>query len=244
MTIWYEHAGSGDPVVLLHSTAADSGMWDGQWETLAERFHVIRVDLRGFGRTPWQAGEPYSDARDVAGVLEELGLRDAAVVGSSGGAEVALEVGALGVARSLVLLNPACDLTPTEDVAAYWKEEGRLIELGDLDGAAELNARLLLGPEAAPEARRRLAAMQLNAYRVQLAADPEPERLKPAYDPPALDVPALVVSGAHDLSFFQSCARHLAATMPRARALHLDWAGHLPAMERPQEVSALLLDYL
>src|SRR5690606_488130 len=67
MTIWYERAGEGEPVVLLPSSAADAGMWDGQWEARAGRFQVIRVDYRGYGRTPYQADGPYSDSGDVAG---------------------------------------------------------------------------------------------------------------------------------------------------------------------------------
>ncbi|WP_432934241.1 alpha/beta fold hydrolase [Microbispora sp. CA-135349] len=66
MTVWHEERGSGEPVVLLHSSVADSGMWDPQWEPLGERFRVTRLDFRGHGRTPFVAEGPYSDAGDVA----------------------------------------------------------------------------------------------------------------------------------------------------------------------------------
>ncbi|MFD2351833.1 alpha/beta fold hydrolase [Nonomuraea ferruginea] len=92
MTIWYERAGEGEPVVLLPSSAADAGMWDGQWDALAARFQVIRVDYRGFGHTPYQADRPYSDAGDVAEVLAELGVERAALVASSYGCRVALQL--------------------------------------------------------------------------------------------------------------------------------------------------------
>ena len=80
MTIWYEQAGSGDAVVLLAFSAADAGMWDAQWEPLAERFRGIRADYRGFGHTPYAADRPYSDSGDVAEVLAELGVERAALV--------------------------------------------------------------------------------------------------------------------------------------------------------------------
>ncbi|MEO3868192.1 alpha/beta hydrolase [Nonomuraea sp. B12E4] len=242
MTIWHAERGTGEPVVLLHSSAADSGMWDAQWDALAGRFRVIKVDFRGYGRTPFQADGPYSDAGDVAEVLAGLGVSRAAVVASSGAGQAALELAADGLADRLVLLNPVSALEPTADVRAYWKEEARLLELGDIQGAAELNARTLLGPEASRAAWERLVAMQRHAFEVQLAADPEPERVE--REPPAIDVPALVVAGAHDLFSFVASARHLAGTLPRARLVELDWAGHLPALERPEEVNALLLDYL
>lgn len=244
MTIWHAERGAGEPVVLLHSTAADSGMWQSQAEALAGRFRVITVDFRGYGRTPYRAEAPYSDAADVAEVLAGLGVGRAAVVGSSGGTPAALELAAAGLADRLVLLNPVAGLPPTDDVRAYWEEENRLVELGDLDGAAELTGRTLLGPHASGAARRRLVAMQRNAYELQLAADPEPEQVETELTPSAIDVPALVVAGAHDLAWFGWCARHLAGELPRGRLVELEWAGHLPAMERPEEIDRLLLDYL
>jgi 3-oxoadipate enol-lactonase len=240
MTIWHGEAGSGDPVVLLHSGVADSGMWDGQWDALAERFRVIKVDYRGYGRTPFEAAEPYSDAADVAEVLAELGVTRAALVASSYGCLVAMALGHL--AERLVLLNPPGDL-PFE-MEAFEEEEGRLLELGDVAAATELNVRTWLGPEASPEAAKRLAAMQEHAFTVQLAADPEPTRLPPSFTLAEIQAPALVVVGAHDLPYFQASARHVAATLPHASLVELGWAGHLPALERPDEVTGLLLDFL
>ncbi|MFJ6939578.1 alpha/beta fold hydrolase [Streptomyces sp. NPDC101132] len=59
-----------------------------------------------------------------------------------------------------------------------------------------------------------------------------------------LDAPALVVGGAHDFAEFRAIAAEVAALLPRARHVELDWAGHLPAVERPAETSALLLEFL
>ncbi|NBF00384.1 alpha/beta hydrolase [Nonomuraea sp. KC401] len=244
MTLWYAEHGAGDPVVLLHSTAADSGMWDAQREALSERFRVITVDFRGYGRSPYRADGPYSDSGDVARLLAALEISRAALVGSSGGGRVALELATAGLADRLVLLNPLSTLEPTPDLRTFWEEEERLLEQGDVQGAAELNGRTLLGPEASPGARERLVAMQRHAFEVHLAADPEPEQVEGEVSPPAIDVPALVVSGGRDLPYFVASARHLAAELPRARLVELEWAGHLPALERPEEINALLLDYL
>ncbi|WP_188196328.1 alpha/beta fold hydrolase [Nonomuraea sp. SYSU D8015] len=242
MTIWHAEYGAGEPVVLLHSTAADSGMWRSQVDALAGRFRVITVDFRGYGRSPYGADGAYSDAADVAEVLAGLGVGRAALVGSSGGTRVALELAAAGLADRLVLLNPVADVPPSEDVRAYWTEEERLVEAGDLDRAARLTARTLLGPHASDAAGERLAAMQRRAYELQVGG--EAESAAEEVSPGAIDVPALVVSGAHDLEWFLLCARHLAAELPRGRLVELEWAGHLPAMERPEEIDRLLLDYL
>ncbi|MEO3854006.1 alpha/beta hydrolase [Acrocarpospora sp. B8E8] len=92
MSIWWEESGTGRPVVLLHSTSADAHMWDDVWEPLASAFRVIRLDLRGYGKSPLVAEKSYSNAGDVAELLDSLGIDGAAVVGSSGGGRVALEL--------------------------------------------------------------------------------------------------------------------------------------------------------
>ncbi|MEV0237240.1 alpha/beta hydrolase [Nonomuraea sp. NPDC050786] len=244
MTIWHAEHGTGEPVVLLHSGAVDSGMWDAQVEALSGRFRVITVDFRWYGRSAFHADGPYSDAGDVIRVLDELKVSRAALVASSGASEVALELAAAGLADRLVLLNPVSALPATDDVKAYWQEEERLLEEGDVQGAAELNARTLLGPEATREAFGRVVEMQRHAFEVQLAADPEPERVKGEVAAAEIDLPALVVVGARDLPYFLAGARHLAGELPRARLVELEWAGHLPALERPEEINRLLLDYL
>lgn len=132
MTLAYDDGGAGDPVVLLHSSAADSRMWDSQWEALTARFRVIRPDLRGHGRTPYASETPYSDPGDVADLLAALAVERAVLVGSSYGGRVALQVATAhpALVSRLVLLNPHCGLEPTPDLAAFGEEEDRLLEAG------------------------------------------------------------------------------------------------------------------
>src|SRR5215217_5097869 len=60
--IYYEAAGEGVPLVLVHAGIADSRMWEGQLAAFADRYQVIRYDMRGFGRTARAAG-PCSTSR-------------------------------------------------------------------------------------------------------------------------------------------------------------------------------------
>ena len=50
--------------------------------------------------------------------------------------------------------------------------------------------------------------------------------------------------GGRDLLWFQQIAEHLAGELPTAELVTLDWAAHLPSLERPAEVSLLLEDFL
>ena len=95
--------GSGRPVVLIHGWPLSADAWDEQSLALAEAgYRVIAYDRRGFGRSDKpDSGYDYDTLTgDLAGLLEEHDLRDAALVGfSMGGGEVARYVGRHGEAR-------------------------------------------------------------------------------------------------------------------------------------------------
>src|SRR5918911_2986567 len=88
---WYEVSGSGPAVGLLHEGIADSRMWVHQLPVLEPELTVVRIDQRGFGRSPLPSGR-FSHVDDVVSVLDELGLERASVVGASFGGRVALEL--------------------------------------------------------------------------------------------------------------------------------------------------------
>lgn len=94
---------------LLHSSVCDRRMWDPQWPVLAAAgYRVVRCDFRGFGDSP-VADRPYGDAGDVMDLLDHLGIERAALVGSSYGGQVALDVAAArpDAVTALVLLCSA-----------------------------------------------------------------------------------------------------------------------------------------
>ena len=143
-----------------------------------------------------------------------------------------------------LLCSAVADHEPGPQLRAFGEQEDALLEAGDVAAATELNIATWLGPDADAATRDKVRAMQQHAFEVQLAAPPEAEVLHPPYDPAAIAVPTLVISGAHDLPDFRGMAAELAARLPDARLIELDWAGHLPSLERPDAVNEILLDFL
>jgi 3-oxoadipate enol-lactonase len=133
---------------------------------------------------------------------------------------------------------------PTDVLRGFWQREEELIDAGDVGGAVELNVATWLGPEADEATRERVRLMQRHAFDVQLAAPEEYEPVEVAFDLRAITAPSLVISGAKDLPDFRLIAAKLAALLPGARPVELPWAGHLPTLERPSELSAMLTAYL
>lgn len=241
MILHHVDRGVGPVLLLLHSTAADAGMWNPQLDSWATRRRVIALDLRGFGSSPLPA-EPFCHAADVVALLNDLRISTTAIVASSGGGHVALQVATAEPARisQLILLCAAADgVEPTPSLRARWDAERVFVDEGDLDAAARLNADCWLGPEADDAARRPVISMQRRALEIQVAAGEVEESDWPV-DLAALTMPVLVVTGGHDLDFFGAVGRHLVAGLPRARSIELAWAGHLPNLERPDEITALV----
>ncbi|MFI5713571.1 alpha/beta fold hydrolase [Kribbella sp. NPDC051620] len=232
--------GDGPAVLLVHAGVCDARMWERQVEDLRVDHRVITVDLRGYGETPLEAGAKYADAADVLEVLDELGVSSTKAVGSSYGAYVVLQAASRAPERfeRLVLMSPPADnVVPTDDFRAFAAEENALLEAGDVDGATELNVRTSVGPDADDAARELVRVMQRHAFEVQLAAgDVDADE----WEVGGITAPIRLFTGAHELKFFGACAEYLGKLLPDVEHTELAWAGHLPSLERPDEMTALI----
>jgi 3-oxoadipate enol-lactonase len=249
-----EVRGDGPPVLLVHAGIADSRMWEPLGERLVAAGHrVVTCDLPGFGRTPLAPGL-VSNAAELAGLLDELGIERAAVVGASFGGRVALELALRAPERvtALALLGSALDeFDASDELDAFDADETAAAEAGDLDAATELNVRMWLDrPDRTgvdPAVRELVRAMQRRAFELQDGVEAELEELDPpaARRLPEIDAPALVVVGADDVEDFHRIAERLVRELPSAEPLvRIAGAAHLPALECPAEVAAVLVPFL
>ena len=92
LSLYYEQAGAGWPLVLLHGLGLDCRMWDAHWQPLAARYQVTRYDVRGHGRSAAPATGYSRDARvnELRALLRGLGIARCHLVGLSMGATIAL----------------------------------------------------------------------------------------------------------------------------------------------------------
>lgn len=110
LTMHYLEQGSGTPVVLVHGNTSSSVWWEYTLERMGDAYHFIAPDLRGRGDTQGPAADWTVEtlARDVRGLVEQLGIAPAHFVGHSLGANVALQYALdhKNDVKSLMLLNP------------------------------------------------------------------------------------------------------------------------------------------
>ncbi len=209
-------------------------MWDG-----FDLPGAVRHELRGYGATPPPPSGTFSHADDLEAVLTAEG--PAALVGASFGGLVCLELAARSPAlvTDLVLLGAALpDHDWSAEVENYWAEEDRLLEAGDLDAAARLNAEFW-----APAVADRVTGMQRRAFELQLASEAEGVGAD-EIDLAAVSARTLVAVGELDRADIHAIAERLADTIPGSERAVIAGAAHLPALERPEETAALVRRFL
>ena len=249
--LWYEAAGEGAPVVLLHGGLWDSRMWEDQFEPLAERCRVVRYDLRGYGRSSRPEGS-YSHSDDLKAVLDHLGIERASLVGLSLGAAIAIDFTLEHPDRVHALVLAAPGLGGYEwsaDLEKRYAPAEAALEKGEIERAAELELaiwtkRSRTKGEDHRDVRMREIAKE-NAH--QVALDPA---LRQKLDPPAIGrlgeikAPTLVISGDKDLPDVKKIAALLLAGIPDARRAVMQGADHVVNMRRPADFTARLLGFL
>jgi 3-oxoadipate enol-lactonase len=232
---------AGPPVLLIHAGGMDGRMWRPLVERLEDRYWLIVPDLRGHGTTPLPP-EEYAHVDDLVAVLDELKVEQTVVIGASMGGYVALELATAAPERvkALVLMASPLDVDDwSPDIKEYWERENELVEAGDIDAAVELNARTW-GREG--ETDELVAEMSRTALEHHAGVE-APER-ELTVDLPSISVPTLVVSGGRDFPDFARLADRIAAEVPGARRAEVADAGHLIALERPDETAELLVAFL
>jgi 3-oxoadipate enol-lactonase len=223
-------------VVLLHSALGDSRLWKRQVTALSAEHEVMAPDLPGWGENPLPT-EAFSFVEFAAKFLP------GALVGNSFGGAVALRTALAFPERvqRLVLVDsglPAWDYT--EELRNYWAAEGEAVDANDLDAATEINLEFWVKPEHRDEVR----PQQRRALELQTAHE-EPEVLWPEMAPlSSLLMPTLIVVGADDKPDFLAIAEHLAEEIPDADLAVVAGAGHLVGLDQPEELNALLLEFL
>ena len=211
-------------------------MWDG-----FDLPGAIRHELRGFGQTPLPPAGEFSHADDLEAAL---GGEPAVLVGASfgglglprGGGRAPRARHRAGAAR-----RPAARprLVATRSWR-YRREEDGLLEQGDLRGAAILNADFWL---TSPEPRERVIEMQERAFELQAESEAEGTTRRPSTCG-AITARTLVAVGELDRRDFHEIAERLAREIPDARHAVIEGAGHLPALERPEETARLVREFL
>ena len=248
--LYYEVAGSGHPMFLVHGFTLDTRMWDYQFETFAQHHQVIRYDVRGFGKSALLTGESHSHVNDLKALKKHLGISHAYVLGLSMGGGIAIDF-ALEYPEAIDALIPADAVLGGfqwrefgESLASVW---ARATESG-VQAAKELWLGLDLFKPAMrkPDVASRLAQMVSDYSGWHFVNDNPLLQLDP---PPiqrldGISAPTLIIVGEHDLPDFHTIGGILHGQIPKARKVILPGVGHMSNMEAPDRFNEIVLTFL
>ena len=249
------HDGPRDapPLLLVHGSGAAGSTWGPVVPALADRCHVIRVDLPGCGQSPSaKSYEVAAQAGRVATLLDELGLRQVIVVGHSSGGYVATSLAEQrpDLVGSLALVStgprPGALLKQPAILRALLAPPlGPLLWLSRSDAVIRKGLRVTCNlPVDIPDDV--VADVRLIGYRTfravlrcngaYLAERAVPDRLT------SLGVPVLAVFGTADPRW-DPASVHDYAIVPGVRIEQLPDVGHVPMFEAPEPLGRVLLDF-
>ncbi len=251
--LYYEVAGEGHPLVLLHAGICDSRMWDEQWQAFTARYRVVRCDIRGCGKSAQPPAE-FSLRDDLFELLRLLEIEKTYLLGVSMGGSLAIDFTLEHPEMIDALILVAAGVSgrkPSDELIRQWSDVDAAFQSDGIPAANELEMRMWVdGPRRTPDQvdpglRARVAEMNANNFAMQ-----SDEAKSRPLDPPALNrlgeiaVPTLIVVGDLDQPDVLESCRLLAEGIPNARQEVMVGTAHLPSMEQPEMFIGIVLDFL
>jgi 3-oxoadipate enol-lactonase len=248
--LYYEECGSGpSAVVLLHDGLLHSVTWDSVWKPLCAKYHTIRYDRRGFGRSEAPKA-PFVPSEDLYALLERLRIERAVVVGNSSGSALAIDFALAHPDRveGLFLIGPVVDGMEFSDA---FKERGTKnnapLTNGDTKAAAEnwSQDRYIIG-DGHDAARKRLnEELAASPQNFKGSGDfaipnsrPSIERLN------EIRVPTSILVGESDIADVHAQAGAIEEGIPGAERDIVINAGHLVQLEQPEILTDKLTNFV
>jgi 3-oxoadipate enol-lactonase len=243
--LWYEECGpansSAPGVVLLHDGLVHSITWDGVWPPLCAKYHVVRYDRRGYGRSD-PATAPFAPEEDLFKIMRQVHMDRAIMVGNSSGGGLALDFALAHpeMVEGLFLVGPVVHGMVSTD---YFNERSAKnsapLEHGDVKAAAKnwSEDRFIIGGEDPPARKQLYEALVQNPQNLKasgaLEARPSPPTAMRLSE---IRVPALVLVGEDDIADVFAYSGAIEAAVPLASFEVMKNTGHLIQIQRPAEL--------
>ena len=246
--IYYEECGNGPTtVVLIHDGIAHSAVWDDVWPAFCAKFHTIRYDRRGYGKSP-AATSWYYETDDLATLLHRLKVNRAAIVGSSHGGELSIDftLAHPEFVQQLVLVGAVVSGFPYSDhFFNRGIQNAKPLENKDVKGAIAnwSKDKYVLAP-GRDAAQKKLFDI-LSASPQDLTHEDWARPIQGAL--PRLGeihAPTLILTGDADIPDVHAHAGAIEAGIRNSRRVVVSDAGHLMYIEKPEEFSEIVIAFI
>lgn len=243
---------SGDsslpPLFLGTSLGAEASMWDPQVERLQEKYHIVRFELRGHGKSPLSPETPTIDefADDVIEIADALGIEKFAFCGLSIGGAIGQSLGARYPDRLTALVLSSTGLIILN--APMLEDRARRVVSEGTGWIADSSATRWFAssfreehPEIVEQQMHHLRTMNPQGYADACLA-------LSTFDgntfAPSITTPTLVIAGEQDVATSAEDGEALAQAIPGAKFVVLTSVAHICNVEKPDVFSQLVDDHI
>ena len=252
--LYYEVAGSGDAILFIHGNGGDRRHWDEQFEVFAENYRVVRFDVRGFGKSAAPVeGQPYSCNDDIKALLEFLGISKAHIAGFSLGCGFALDfvIEHPEMSRSLIAVGTWIFGYRSESISELGSSMAEVFNVLEKEGKMPAFEAWMNTPHFRESFRDPVVYNRIIEIGKDFAfwhfthKDPIQYLDPSAYEQlDKIQLPVLIITAENDLKPCREMADLLEKTIPNSKKVDLMGAGHLMALEKPEEFNKAVLDFL
>jgi 3-oxoadipate enol-lactonase len=248
--IYYEECGSGPAVVIfLHDLWLHSVTWDEEWRPICAKYHAVRYDRRGYGRSE-AAKAAYSPVEDLLAIVNDRKIQRAVLVGSSTGAGVAIDFALAHpeLVQGLFLIGPIVDGLPTStEFQVRAARNSQPLKEGDAKAAAENWSKdhYILGEGHEPERVKFLAALDSSLQNLK-NADEFALKSSPAAGTRLAEIhaPTEILVGEVDIADVHAQAGAIEEGIAGAQRDVVINAGDLVQLEQPEIVIEKLTSFV
>jgi pimeloyl-ACP methyl ester carboxylesterase len=240
-----DHGGDGPALVLLHSFLMDGSMFAPQLQEFSASHRCITIDERGHGGTPAETDFTYWDvADDVIAVLDHLGVKQAALAGTSQGGFIALRVALTAPerVRALIVMGSSGQAEDPQVADSYRQLAATWREHGPIEPLLDIVASICLGEFDATPWKNKWRGVDgdhlTRILETLVDRDDLTNRLN------EIQTSTLVLHGDADAAYPLARASHLVDQLPHAGLVVVPGGAHFLSLTHPEAVNESLKKFL
>lgn len=250
--LFYEIAGEGDWIVLLHDGIVHREVWDKQFPVYAKKYRVVRYDRRGYGKSTFPTA-PFSHIEDLNQLFLQLKINNAIVFGISGGGQLAIDftlkypekVNTLILAGAVVSGYGVTNHTITRggrlnSILDVLTDPQRFLKYFGKEDPYEINPKNLKAKEKFIQLLKE-NPNDINFQRETFVIPPERPALNHLSE---IKAPTLILVGEYDMPDIQANGGVIEVGIPNAKRDIIYNSGHLIPFDQPEAFNEAVFKFL